>query len=331
MNRRISRKLLLATAAVSIAGLALAGCTSGAGTSGDGGETKGSVVFIPGTTGVAFYEAMRIAAEEKAEELGLDFSYQGAADWTPSLQTPVVDGVCTNKPDVLIVTPTDGKALASALQRCIDAGVQIITVDTVPDPSTPVVTQITADNLQGGALAAEFVAGQIGGAGKVVVIGGQATASTNIERVQGFEDYMSENYPDIEQVQTQWTESQDPTKAQSIMSDLLVANPDITGAFCVIEKVAEGCGAAIEQSGKDVTLVAYDASQTMVDLMKSQTVDALVAQPNVQQMLQAMEDAAKVIAGDTSGIQPELKLENRLIPADEVDDPESQKYFYILN
>lgn len=317
---KCSNRFVLATATAALAA-ALSACSSG------GGGDAGTVAFIPGTAGVAFYEIMKDEGTTTAEQLDLDFIYQGAGDWAPSLQTPVVDGVCTNKPDVLIISPTDGKAMAAALQRCIDSGVKIISVDTTTDPSTEIEMAITSNNRQGGALAADFLAQTLGDGASVAVIGGQATASTNIERVEGFTNRIAEAHPGVRQLPTQWTESQDPARAQSLVNDLLVANPDLDGVFCVIENVGEGCGSAVGSSGRDVLVVSYDASDTMVELMRRGDVDAVIAQPAREEIQLAVEAAAKIIKGEA--VEPEVNLENVLVTADQVDDPEAQKLFYI--
>lgn len=324
-----SKRLQGLGVALAISALAVtAGCSAAGGGSGGGSSGGGSVAYVPGTAGVAFYEIMNDEGKKTADKLGLHFTYQGAGDWSPTLQTPIVDGICTNKPDVLIITATDGKAMAAALQRCINDGVKLISVDTLTDPSTKIQSSITADNAQGGALAADYIAKQIGEQGKVAVIGGQATASTNTEREQGFTNEIKKKYPQIQQVQTQWTESQDPAKAQSLVSDLLVAQPDIKGVFCVIEHVAEGCGAAVANSGLRVQVVAYDASESLVSLMRKGTIDALIAQPAREEIKLAVQDAAAVIKGKP--VKKTTKLANILITKAQVDDPGVQKYYYML-
>lgn len=321
-------KRAIAVGAAALTALALASCSSGGDAGGDsseGGSAEGATVaYVPGATTIAFYEMMADEGQKTAEAEGVEWVYQGAAEWSASLQTPVVDGVCTNKPDVLIITPTDGQGMAAALQRCIDAGIPVISVDTLADESTPVETAISADNLQGGGIAGEYMAEAIGGSGKVVVVGGPSTVTTNNQRAEGFAAAMAENYPDIEVMQTQWTESQDPAKAQSAVSDLLVANPDIKGLFCIVENVAEGCAAAVDLAGLDVQVIGYDASDSLVANLRSGKIDALVVQPARDESKAAVEAAVKFLNGES--LEPEMKLENVLITTDTLDDPQFERF-----
>lgn len=54
----------------------------------------------------------------EAESLGMKREYQGAAEFSPADQTPVVEGVCAEHPSVLLVPPTDPVALAPAINTC---------------------------------------------------------------------------------------------------------------------------------------------------------------------------------------------------------------------
>lgn len=310
-------KSALAITAASLVAISLAGCSSDS--SGSGDSATPTIAYVSGATGITFYEMMDDEGGKTAKELGAKWVYQGASEWSPTQQTPVVDGVCTNTPDVLIVTPTDGKAMAAALQRCSDNGVKIIAVDTLADESTKLETSITADNEQGGAIAGEYMAEQVGKTGKVVVIGGPSTTTTNISREQGFVKTIKKSYPQMQVLQTQWTESQDPAKAQGTVSDLLVANPDLKGVFCIVENVAEGCAAAVAMSGLDVKVIGYDASESLLANLSTGKIDALVVQPARDEIKAAVEAAMKVIKGKS--VEPKIKLNNVLITTATMDDP----------
>ena len=49
-----------------------------------------SVTLIPGLTTDAFYITMRKGAEEAAKALGVEFSFQGAPNFNPTEQIPVL-------------------------------------------------------------------------------------------------------------------------------------------------------------------------------------------------------------------------------------------------
>ncbi len=66
------------------------------------------------------------------------------------------------------------------------AGIPVFTAD-IAAHGGKVVSHVASDNVQGGRLAAEALAGFIGGKGKVIIIDHPTVASVQ-DRVKGFED-----------------------------------------------------------------------------------------------------------------------------------------------
>lgn len=66
-----------------------------------------SIVLIPGLTTDAFYITMNKGAQAAAEALGIKVDFQGAEDFNPTLQVPVLDAVISRQPDAILIAPTD--------------------------------------------------------------------------------------------------------------------------------------------------------------------------------------------------------------------------------
>ena len=65
---------------------------------------------------------MRKGAELAAEGLGVELMFQGAPDFNPTLQVPVLNSVIAKKPDAILIAPTDKQQLISPLKAAHDAG-----------------------------------------------------------------------------------------------------------------------------------------------------------------------------------------------------------------
>ena len=52
-----------------------------------------SIVYVPGLTGNPFYNTVACGAENRAEELGIDFTYQGAPTFDVALQSGIVSAL----------------------------------------------------------------------------------------------------------------------------------------------------------------------------------------------------------------------------------------------
>src|ERR1700751_4292895 len=91
---------------------------------------KYTIALIPGLTTDAFYITMHKGAEAAAKALGVNLVFQGAPDFNPVTQTPVLDAVIAKLPDAILSAPTDKTQLIQPLKKAFDAGIPVITVDT---------------------------------------------------------------------------------------------------------------------------------------------------------------------------------------------------------
>ncbi|MBV6658510.1 MAG: substrate-binding domain-containing protein, partial [Devosiaceae bacterium] len=198
-----------------------------------------NITLVPGLTTDAFYITMNRGAQAAAEALGITVNFQGAEEFDPVLQTPVLDAVIARGPDAILIAPTDTTQMIEPLRRAHEAGIPIITVDTFIDDGMyqdnagdgdfPM-AYVASDNVGGGRMAARFMADAIGGEGTVYVSNVRPGISTTDQREEGFKAEMAENYPGITVLDTQYNEN-DASLAASQFSAVLARNPEVSGVF----------------------------------------------------------------------------------------------------
>ena len=158
-----------------------------------------TIALIPGLTTDAFYITMRKGAEMAAKAVGCELLFQGAPEFNPTLQVPVLQAVIARQPDAILIAPTDKQQLIAPLQQAVDAGIPVITVDTFIDdgkyqngtgPGDFPLSYIATDNVLGGFLAGLALAKQIGEQGKVYVSNVKPGISTTDQREEGFKAAM---------------------------------------------------------------------------------------------------------------------------------------------
>jgi len=169
-------------------------------------QSGASIVLIPGLTTDAFYITMNKGAQAAGKALGVDVDFQGAEDFNPTLQIPVLDAVIARKPDAIVIAPTDTTQLIEPLRRATEQGIAVITVDTFIDDGKyqdgagdgdfPM-AYIASDNVAGGRMAAAAMAERMGGEGSVYVSNVRPGISTTDQREEGFKQEMAENFPNI--------------------------------------------------------------------------------------------------------------------------------------
>ena len=295
-----------------------------------GGKGDGTIYMVPGMTTHPAYQTLYCGAKEEAEKLGVGLEFQGATTWDPALQIPVVQALLAKNPSALLLTPTDGTALAPVVDQYISAGIPVLTIDTGLEDSSKLAGVIASSNEQGGQAAAAALGEAIGGKGSVAIISGAPGATTDVARAKGFTDELAANFPDVKILDIQYSKSNAATAASQVQA-LMLANPDLSGVFGVNGNSATGAANAIAQAGKkgEIRVAGYDAEPATVKLLKDGSIEILVVQDFVQEGKLGVQYAFAAMNGETADIPEETVLDNIIATTANSDDPEISKYFYI--
>jgi ribose transport system substrate-binding protein len=311
-----------------VATLVLAAC----GSSDDSGGTAGSgsdpvkVTFIQGVAGDPFYETMACGARAQAAKDGVELTVQGAKDWDPSLQIPLLNSVIATKPDALFIAPNDAQALVQPLKQASEAGIKVILVDTTLADTSFVASTIASDNLKGGEAAATALAELISEKGSVLLVGGQPGVSTAEARQKGFEDGVAK-YPGITYLGNVFT-GDGVAKISQLVSSQIAAHPDLAGIFALSTDQSEGANNAVKAAGKagQVKVVGFDAGPTQVEQLKTGVVQALIAQQPAQIGADGVAQAAAAVRGGT--VEKAIGTDSATITAENVAQPDVAKFLY---
>lgn len=326
-------KRIIPLIAVASLSLAFAGCSSAASTpSTASADSPLEISLLTTYNGLPFYTAMQCGAEDAAADLGGDITVSldgpsrgmNAAD-----QIPVLEGVINRGPDGIIFVPADPVAMQAPIQTAVDSGISVVTTDATLDDQIAL-AQFHGDNQAGGKLAAdEMLRLTEGTPGKILVLDNRPGLPLTNDRATGFIDALTAGDSSLEILDTQYFED-DPTKAATIVQSSLEANPDIVGIFATSEAGATGTVSGLQaagSAGEDVSVIAYDAGPTLVDAVKAGQLDALIAQGSYTQGYDALTALVNSIRGGSSGEFDNI-VDNALVTADNIDDPEIAKLLY---
>lgn len=316
-SRVWAKRLVTVASVATIAALGLAACSSGASSS-TSSTKKLTIAFVVGASSDPFFLAMKLGAQQEANALGVNLIFQGnATTYSPATQIPIVNQVLAEKPSGIALAPTDPVALQNSVTQAVKDGIPVVNVDSKVNDLSKVVSFITGDNAQGGSVAADTLAKAIGyksgGSYQVVVGLTSATATTNVDRLNGFKAQIAAKYPGIKIVATGYSQS-NSTTANTNINNWLTTYPKLNGIFAIDGTNATGAAAALQSKGLvgKVALIGYDAYKTNVDLIKSGVFTALIAQDPAQEGKDAVDTLVKYIkAGDKStGIKASVTLPN---------------------
>ena len=298
-------------------------------------DKKLTIALIPGLTTDAFYITMRKGAEHAANALGVEFIFQGAPEFNPTLQVPVLNAVIARQPDAILIAPTDKQQLIAPLKAAIDAGITLITVDTFIDdgmyqdgsgPGDFPLTYVASDNVLGGVMAGRALAAAIGGSGKVYVSNVKPGISTTDQREEGFIQAMV-SFPDIEVLETQFNDD-DANKAAAQLQAVLARNPDLAGVFGANLFSAVGTADGVKAVGKtgEIKVVAFDTPTRIVDDIKSGLIDMAIAQHPAEIGYYGVVTAYAALTGQSVPVA--IGTGFTVMDASNIEDPEILKFVY---
>jgi ribose transport system substrate-binding protein len=242
-----------------------------------------------------FFSAMDGGARRAAEEIGADLNVQDA-QLDLSAQYNQIDAFIQQGVDLIVVSAVDGGGIEPAIIKAKDAGIIVIAVDT---PANGADAVIMTDAVQAGMKSCTYLFEQMGGEGQVLLVDG-TPIQTIIDRIDGCKT-VAADFPDIEIVGQQ-SSMNDRASGLMVTTDMLTANPDVTGIFGMNDPSALGAVLAVEQAGKtdQIIVTGVDGSpEGVAELEREGSPFIGTATQNPGKMVEeAVRIAQEMVAGN---------------------------------
>lgn len=273
-----------------------------------------------------FWQAVKAGADQAATEFGVRITFEGPdSEAMVDRQIDMLAAALANNPAAIGFAALDSQAAIPLLREADEAGIPIVAFDSGVDSDIPVTTA-TTDNLAAAALAADKMAEQIGGEGKVAVVAHDQTSRTGIDRRDGFLDRMKEAYPDIDVVTVQYGQG-DQLRSTEVAKAILTANPDLDGMFGTNEGSAIGIVNALQEMNTgDLVVIGYDSGKIQTDAIRDGLMDGAITQNPVGIGYETVKAAVMAANGETL---PEV-IDTGFYYYDKtnIDDPEIAAVLY---
>ena len=237
-------------------------------------------MFILPETNNEFVQALerdiaRLATRNKHQRTSL--SCLKVAPFDPHALVSALDELDANDTDGVGVFGPDTPEVSQAIERARHRGIAVVTL--VADlPTSQRHHFIGIDNVAAGRTAARLMGRFMGGAGRILIITGSHLANDHLERVNGFEAVMREDFPDIEIVTT--LEGRDDADLiHERLPDVFNVNPNIAGIY----SAAAGNPGLIRylretKQHKDTVVVAHELTDSSKDALASGIFDVVISQ-----------------------------------------------------
>ena len=212
-----------------------------------------TIAYVPTTMNNPFWTAMMGGNKEEMEAKGMDVDKQLVtvdANSDQATMNNYVNDLIAQQVDAIILAPMDCTAVTEALTACEEAGIPVINVDTAVDATDKVVSIIASDNYKAGVECAEDMMSKLDKGAKIAVMD-QPSGTACVQREKGFLDTAGDYF---EIVSTTDTEG-DTAKTMTAAEDVLTADDDLAGFFCINDMGALGCVQAAQAAGKEDLLI----------------------------------------------------------------------------
>lgn len=247
-----------------------------------------------------FFSAMDKGAKDAAAKIGATLNTQDA-QLDLANQNTQIDAFIQQGVNLIVISAVDEAGIAPAIQRAKEAGVIVIAVDT---PAHGADAVVMTNAVQAGEKSCDYLFQQMGGKGQVLLVDG-TPIQTIIDRINGCKT-VAKNYPDIKIVGQQASKN-DRASGLAVTTDMLTANPDVTGIFGMNDPSALGAVLAVEQAGKtgQIKVTGVDGSpEAVAELTREGSPFIGTATQNPAEMVR---QAVKIAVDMTEGKMPAEK------------------------
>ena len=222
------KRIVRLTLALLLAGLVVAALAACGGKAGP--KTSGIVIGFSNAGMGDSWRQFLVANfnAEVAKHPEITKTYITNADEKPEKQLADIEDMLVKKVDALIVYPTVADAIIPAIEKVYAKGIPVIVFggNIATEKLTSLVMQ---DLVEFGRLQAQWLADELKGKGKIVMLSGIAGNTTAEDRLAGAREVFAK-YPDIEILDHQYCDWS-PPKAKSIMEAMIQAFPRIDGIW----------------------------------------------------------------------------------------------------
>jgi len=214
-----------------------------------------------------FFQNVRVGAENAAKQLGAKvIQYVPTKPDSIPEQLSQVEDVIVKKPDAIVFTPVDYKALIPGVEKMNAAGIPVVNV-TDHMAGGKIVSYVGIDDYKVGRATAEALMKALGGKGNVVIIEGVKGSISNQDRTRGLTDVVKE-HPNVKLLATQAGNFQ-RLNALQVMENLMQSFPQIDGVMAANDAMAIGAIEALDAANRKSIVVGINGTKEAVEAVKA--------------------------------------------------------------
>lgn len=241
------------------------------------GPIKPKIVLISHVYSNPYWQYVKAGAEKAAKERNAVIEYQGPDSASAEEGIKLINMAYAAKASGIIAYVQEEDKYKPIINKVVQGGVPVVTVDSDAEESKRL-AYVGTDNITAGSVGAKELISQVGQDGEIGIIMGGKGVKNQIERVDGFKDYINSNskltVADIESSDSYLLE------AELAAEKIIINHCSVKALFCT--SALDGVGAAqavtkLGYSGK-VKIICFDDLPETIDGIKKGVITASIVQ-----------------------------------------------------
>lgn len=289
---------------------------------------EGTIPVIVKNTSTYYWRILLAGARKAGVELGVKVPELGPQNDTDITgQIGILESAAANNPLAIVIAASQFEALGKPIDEAAGK-TKVIGVDSGAN-SKSYASFVTTDNVAGGRAAGEALAQAIektyGKAeGEVMLITSVPGAGSLDQRAQGFKEVLAEKYPGLTIVADKVADGQ-ITTGLNMMNDVILAKPNLRGAFASSEEMALGVSQAVAENKAEgkIKVVAFDSNDQLVKRLADGVVSALIVQDPFRMGYESVKIALAASKGEK--VPANVDTGVNVITKENMNDPRSQE------
>lgn len=264
--KQISRRALLLLFA---APLVLLGCTR---------HSKDEHYYLIATnTSVPYWQTVGAGFAKAAQDYGVSAEMRGPNGFDPQAEVQEFHAIVARKPAGILVSVADSKLISPEIDAALATGIPVITVDS-DAPESHRLYFIGTNNLEAGRLGGNRLAALLNGKGNVVFFSNPGQPNLD-ERLKGYKDVLA-SFPAIKIVDVFDIKGDPGTAMDKAREYLAETGPQkIDGMVCLESASGREVAEAVKRAhAEERVLIAMDADEGTLELVKDGTIDSTISQ-----------------------------------------------------
>lgn len=212
------------------------------------------IVVSHGQASDPFWSVVKNGVQLAAEHSGATVEYRAPETFDMVAMSQLIDAAVNQEPDGLVVSIPDGDALGPSIQRAVEAGIPVISMNSGSDVAEELgaALHVGQSEYDAGMAAGKELASM--GGGKGICVNHEVGNVALDLRCQGFADGFGGEV-------TVLPTTNDPAEIESKVAAALAADEDVDTVMALGASLAgEPAVAAVKSSGRDVKVASFDLS-----------------------------------------------------------------------